>query len=60
MLWSLHDGVIRAFSKDINKYPRKAGDPVQNILNLEGVMYIFTGHHGFSANYSSAVRGYRE
>ncbi|HPS97615.1 MAG TPA: MBL fold metallo-hydrolase [Bacteroidales bacterium] len=57
---SLRDGVIGLFPKYINKYPRKARRSVQNILNLEGVMYIFTGHHGFSANYSSAVRGYRE
>ncbi len=57
---SLKDGVIGLFPKYINKNPRKARRSVHNIMNLEGVMYIFTGHHGFSSDYSAAMREYRD
>ena len=57
---SLSDGVIGLFPKYINKNPRKARRSVQNITHLEGVMYLFTAHHGFTADYSAAVRGYRK
>lgn len=57
---SLKDGVIGLFPKYINKNPRMARKSVRNITGLEGVMYIFTGHHGFVSDYSAAVRGYRD
>ena len=57
---SLSDGVIGLFPKYINKNPRKARRSVQNITHLEGAMYLFTAHHGFTADYSAAVRGYRK
>lgn len=57
---SLKDGVIGLFPKYINKNARRAGRSVDNITGLAGVQYIFTGHHGYSADYNSAVRGYKK
>lgn len=57
---SLQNGVIGLFPKYINKNSRKARKSVDNITGLEGVQYVFTGHHGYSADYNSAVRGYKK
>ena len=57
---SLHDGVIGLFPKYINKNSRKARKSIDNITGLEGVQYLFTGHHGYTADYNSAVSGYRK
>lgn len=57
---SLQNGVIGLFPKYINKNSRKARNSVDNITGLEGVIYIFTGHHGYSADFNSAVRGYKK
>lgn len=55
---SLNKGAIGLFPKYINKNARMAVKSVENITALEGVQYIFTGHHGYSADYNGAVRGY--
>jgi hydroxyacylglutathione hydrolase len=57
---SLQNGVIGLFPKYINKNSRKARKSVDNITGLEGVQYVFTGHHGYSADYDFAVRGYKK
>ena len=57
---SLQSGVIGLFPKYINKNSRKARKSVDNITGLESVQYVFTGHHGYSSDYNSAVRGYKE
>jgi len=57
---SLNNGVIGLFPKYINKNARRARRSVENISGLEGVEYIFTGHHGYSADFNSAVRGYEK
>lgn len=57
---SLQNGVIGLFPKYINKNARRARRSVDNITGLEGVQYIFTGHHGYSADFNSAVRGYKK
>jgi glyoxylase-like metal-dependent hydrolase (beta-lactamase superfamily II) len=56
---SLQNGVIGLFPKYINKNARRARRSVDNITGLEGVQYIFTGHHGYSSDYTSAVQGYK-
>ncbi len=56
---SLENGVISLFPKYINKNARRAHRSVENISGLEGVQYIFTGHHGYSADYPSAAGGYK-
>jgi glyoxylase-like metal-dependent hydrolase (beta-lactamase superfamily II) len=55
---SLQNGVIDLFPKYINKNARRARRSVDNIAGLQGVQYIFTGHHGYSADYNAAVSGY--
>lgn len=57
---SLKGGVIGLFPKYINKNARRARKSVDNITGLDGVQYIFTGHHGYSAEYDAAARGYRK
>lgn len=57
---SLNEGVIGLFPKYINKNARMARTSVQNIISLDGVQYIFTGHHGYTSDYPSAVLGYRD
>ncbi len=57
---SLQNGEIGLFPKYINKNSRKARKSVDNIIGLEGVQYVFTGHHGYSADYNYAVRGYKK
>ena len=57
---SLKNGVIGLFPKYINKNARRARRSVDNITELDGVQYLFTGHHGYSADFSSAVRGYKK
>jgi hydroxyacylglutathione hydrolase len=57
---SLQSGVIGLFPKYINKNSRKARKSVDNITGLESVQYVFTGHHGYSSDYNSAVRGYKK
>ena len=57
---SLRNGVIGLFPKYINKNARRARRSVDNITELDGVQYLFTGHHGYSADFSSAVRGYKK
>ena len=57
---SLNDGVIAPFPKYINKNPRRARKSVDNITRLDGVQYIFTGHHGYTDDYAAAVSGYRK
>ncbi len=57
---SLQNGVIGLFPKYINKNSRKARKSIDNITGLEGVQYLFTGHHGYTADYNSAVSGYRK
>lgn len=57
---SLQSGVIGLFPRYINKNSRKARESVENITGLEGVQYVFTGHHGYSADYNSTVRGYEQ
>jgi len=57
---SLKNGVIGLFPKYINKSPRRARKSVDNLTGLEGVQYIFTGHHGYTDNYAAAVSGYRK
>ncbi len=55
---SLENGVIGLFPRYINKNGRKARKSIDNITGLEGVQYLFTGHHGYTADYNSAVTGY--
>ena len=55
---SLNNGVIGLFPRYINKNARKARRSVSNITVLDGVQYIFTGHHGYTDNYAAAVSGY--
>ncbi|MDM8001956.1 MAG: MBL fold metallo-hydrolase [Bacteroidota bacterium] len=55
---SLNNGVIGLFPRYINKNARKARKSVGNITGLDGVQYIFTGHHGYTDNYPAAVSGY--
>ncbi len=55
---SLNNGVIGLFPRYINKNARKARKSVSKITGLDGVQYIFTGHHGYTDNYSAAVSGY--
>ncbi len=57
---SLQNGVIGLFPRYINKNSRKARESVDNITDLEGVQFVFTGHHGYSADYNSAVRSYEK
>lgn len=57
---SLNNGVIGLFPRYINKNARKARKSVNNIVGLDGVQYIFTGHHGYTADYAAAVSGYRK
>ncbi|MRR19929.1 MBL fold metallo-hydrolase [bacterium] len=57
---SLQNGMIGLFPAYINKNSRKARISVNNITSLEGVQYLFTGHHGYSADYNSAVSGYKK
>lgn len=57
---SLHDGVIGLFPKYINKNARMARMSVRNIISLDGVEYIFTGHHGYTSDFSSAVSRYSD
>jgi len=57
---SLQNGIIGLFPRYINKNSRKARKSVDNITGLEGVQYVFTGHHGYSADYNSAVGGYKK
>ena len=57
---SLKDGVISLFPKYINKNPRMAIKSIDNITGLDGVKYIFTGHHGYSADFAGAAGGYRK
>lgn len=56
----LDEGVIGLFPRYINKNPRRARRSIDNITRLDGVQYIFTGHHGYTADYEAAVRGYRK
>jgi glyoxylase-like metal-dependent hydrolase (beta-lactamase superfamily II) len=55
---SLNNGVIGLFPRYINKNARKARKSVSNITGLDGVQYIFTGHHGYTDNYAAAVSAY--
>lgn len=55
---SLQNGIVGLFPKFINKNARRARKSVNNITGLDGVQYIFTAHHGYSANYESAVSNY--
>lgn len=55
---SLQNGVIGLFPKYINKNARRARKSVDNIIGLDGVQYIFTGHHGYTSDYNAAVSGY--
>ncbi|MDZ7635634.1 MAG: MBL fold metallo-hydrolase [Bacteroidales bacterium] len=57
---SLQSGAIGLFPGYINKNSRKARMSVDNITGLEGVQYLFTGHHGYSSDYNSAVRGFEK
>jgi glyoxylase-like metal-dependent hydrolase (beta-lactamase superfamily II) len=51
----LYNGYIEPFPRFINKSARKARKSMENIMELEGVQYIFTGHHGYTDDYSKAV-----
>ena len=57
---SLQNGAIGLFPKYINKNARRARRSVDNITELDGVQYLFTGHHGYSPDFNSAVRGYKK
>lgn len=57
---SLNEGAIGLFPKYINKSPRRARRSVDNIIGIDGVQYIFTGHHGYSSDYASAVSSFRK
>jgi glyoxylase-like metal-dependent hydrolase (beta-lactamase superfamily II) len=57
---SLKDGVIDLFPRYINKSPRRARKSVDNLTGLDGVQFIFTGHHGYTDDYAAAVSGYRK
>jgi len=57
---SLENGVIGLFPRYINKNARRACRSVDNITGLDGVQYTFTGHHGYSEDYHSAVKTYNK
>jgi hypothetical protein len=56
----MQNGVISLIPRYINKNSRKTRKSVDNITGLEDIQYVFTGHHGYSADYNSAVRRYKE
>ena len=47
------------FPRFINKSARGARKSMKNMMDLDGVQFIFTGHHGYTNDYSAAVRGWR-
>jgi hydroxyacylglutathione hydrolase len=51
---------IGLFPKFINKNARRARNSMKNITDLDGVQFIFTGHHGYSNDYRAAVRNWRK
>ncbi|MCI0523367.1 MAG: hypothetical protein L0Y37_06915 [Bacteroidales bacterium] len=51
---SLYNGYAEPFPRFINKSARKARKSIKNIMELEGVQYIFTGHHGYADDFSRA------
>ena len=57
---SLRNGVIGLFPKYINKNARRARPSVDNSTESDGVQELFTGPHGDSADFNSAVGGYKK
>jgi hydroxyacylglutathione hydrolase len=51
----LYRNKIVPFPKIINKNARQARKSMNNIIGLDGVKYIFTGHYGYTSDYSSAI-----
>lgn len=51
----LYNGKMEPFPKLINKSARKARKSMKNLRELDGVQFIFTGHYGYTADYSQAV-----
>jgi glyoxylase-like metal-dependent hydrolase (beta-lactamase superfamily II) len=56
---SLTGDGIGLFPKFINKSARGARRSMKKMTDLDGVQYIFTGHYGYSDNYSAAVKNWR-
>lgn len=56
---SLTGDGIGLFPKFINKSARGARKSMKKMTDLDGVQFIFTGHYGYSDNYSAAVRDWR-
>jgi len=52
---SLTGSGIGLFPKFINKNARRARKSMKNVTDLDGIQFIFTGHHGFSNDYRAAV-----
>ena len=50
----LYNGYAEPFPRFINKNARRARKSMKNIMELEGIQYIFTGHHGYSDDFSKA------
>jgi len=50
---------IGLFPKFINKSARGARKSMKEMTHLDGVQYIFTGHYGYSNDYSTAVKEWR-
>jgi len=56
---SLTDAGIGLLPGFINKSARGARKSMKEMTHLDGVQYIFTGHYGYSNDYSAAVRDWR-
>jgi glyoxylase-like metal-dependent hydrolase (beta-lactamase superfamily II) len=50
----LYNGYAEPFPRLINKNARRARKSMKNIMELEGIQYIFTGHYGYSDDFSKA------
>jgi glyoxylase-like metal-dependent hydrolase (beta-lactamase superfamily II) len=56
----LKAGKIAEFNKFFNMDSKLAKQSIQKIINLPGTEYIFTAHHGYTADYKNAVSDWKE
>jgi len=57
---SLKENIIGLFPKFINKNARRAKKSMSKITGLNNVQFIFTGHHGYTNDYKTAVNQWKE
>ena len=56
---SLKQGKVAIFSDVFNMDSKIQKESISRLKELEGVTYIFSGHHGFSTNYSKAFEDFK-